>query len=799
MGQGQDKVARNLVDLQPTAIVELFLLYLDTVDKETAFIAFHGGSIFAKPITWQGIEYLPIPVETEGFEILANGELPRPKIRISNKDYFITDLLNKHQDLQFAKAIRKRTFIKFLDDVNFDGGNPWSQADSSAEISNDTYLIGQKTAENKLFVEFELTSPLDLENFEVNNRVILSRYCNWYYRGNGCNYNGPPVETEEGDPIYMSSESASKWASVSVNAEWKTGEYYGIGDPAYLINKKIILNNKDFPKVWYVCKSGHTSEDLKRPDLNTNYWQKDGCSKKLHACKKRFQNVDKQELYSSEGTFTNNYVNFSYLNNTTVTNNIAPLATVTTSSVYTNNVNFSGTKAVDYIVGAVPTNINNIFSVTDGNKWVANDNKGTLRLDWGSSQTVNQINIWDANKSEDLKNAVVTFYNGATQIDQLTLNNIPTDGQTPGILSFAPKTITALRVSGSGIVGKLTSISEIQVLNSSPNVGLVFDNSVDKIHTESELHIAMWLSFPNGKKADTIYQILHNIEKNPNSTTNYVPSGLSLYALNNDLILEFPVSYVLKNGTTYTDAFEVKQIKLTNFTFNTSTPLHIQIYKGKSSGLNPTAANIDSAGYIEMSTLNKVSNRYTLLTQAEVKDTAGKVLTEKSNKPSYFKFKNLNYQGGISSNIFIGLRNYDYHGEQLTSNIELGTIAIWKDIKNETIINWFNRNDKTTQLYNTDLITKYPRAYSEFINTDIKDSLERKLFAWWAMDLSNTSPYRITSSNSPAKILSLTGSYSSLIDKSASRKVKNLIYITQTPKTSLPFGGFPGTDRYGRQ
>ena len=797
MGQGQDKVARNLVDLQPTAIVELFLLYLDTVDKETAFIALHGGSIFANPITWQGVEYLPIPIETEGFEILANGELPRPKIRISNKDYFITDLLNRHQDLQFAKVIRKRTFVKFLDNVNFDGGNPWGEADSSAEISNDTYLIGQKTAENKLFVEFELTSPLDLENFEVNNRIILSRYCNWYYRGNGCNYKGPPVETEEGDPIYMSAESAANWASVRANAEWRTGKFYGVGDPAFLTNKKITLNDGDYPKIWYVCKSGHTSEDLKRPDLNTNYWQKDGCNKKLHACKKRFQDENTQELYAADGSFQNNYVNFTYINNTTVSNNIAPLSTVTQSSVLSNNAIYSGTKVIDNIIGGSPTNITNLLTNTADNKWVANDTKGTLTLTWGSAQTIDQINIWDAEATQNINNAVVTFFNGATQIDQLRLDSVPTDGKTPGILSFATKTVTSIRISGSGNVGN-TAISEVQVLDSSPNVGLVFDNSTDFIHRDTDLHIGMWLRFTNGKRTNTRYEILHNIQKNPNVNTNYLPSGLSLYALNNDLVLEFPVSYVLKNGTSYTDAFETKEVRLTNFPFATSTPLHIQIYKGKSNGLNPTAANIDKAGYIQMSTLNDISSKYTLPTEAPVKSAAGATLTEKSNKPSYFKFGNPNYQGGMSSNLFIGLRNYDYHGEELTSNVQLGTVAIWKEIKNQTVINWFNRNDKTSQLYNGSLVGKYPRAYSEFVNTDIRSDIEKNLFAWWAMNLSNTSPYRVQSSNSPIKTLSLTGTYSSAIDSSATRRFSNVITITQTPQTSLPFGGFPGTDRYGR-
>ena len=176
MGQGADKIARSLVELQPTAIVELFLLYFNTVDQPEACIAFHGGAIYNREVTWQGIEYLPIPVETEGFEVNANGQMARPKIRVSNKDYFVTDLLLRYNDLQFSKIVRKRTFIKYLDDVNFDGGNPWGQADATAEVSNDTYVISQKTAENKNFVEFELTSPLDLENFELNNRLIMSRY-----------------------------------------------------------------------------------------------------------------------------------------------------------------------------------------------------------------------------------------------------------------------------------------------------------------------------------------------------------------------------------------------------------------------------------------------------------------------------------------------------------------------------------------------------------------------------------------------------------------------------------------------
>jgi hypothetical protein len=76
--------------------------------------------------------------------------------------------------------------------------------------------------------------------------------------------------------------------------------------------------------------------------------------------------------------------------------------------------------------------------------------------------------------------------------------------------------------------------------------------------------------------------------------------------------------------------------------------------------------------------------------------------------------------------------------------------------------------------------------------------MESGLFAWWDMDLTNSAPYRILSSNSSQKTLTLSGSYNSSMDYSTSSEYNLVSTVTQTPKTFLPFGGFPGTDRYGR-
>jgi len=302
MGQGQNKIANSLLDIQPTAVLEFFRIYPDTVVKPDIFIPIHGGSVFGNNVTWQGVDYIPVPIESEGFEINGNSQLARPKIRIANKDFLISSLLQNNFDFKNAKIVRKRTFLKYLDNINFDGGNPFGEQDFTAEISNETFLVGQKISENKVFVEFELTSPLDLENFEVTHRNILAKYCYWTYRGHGCNYAGVPVERENG--FNFANESGS-----SVTPEkpvegfltnsiyrWSSTATYNSGDIAYLENPKIFINKnpldrnsyEGFLKNWYVCvEAGVTN---KNPQNHPDLWQKDGCSKKLSACKKRFIN-----------------------------------------------------------------------------------------------------------------------------------------------------------------------------------------------------------------------------------------------------------------------------------------------------------------------------------------------------------------------------------------------------------------------------------------------------------------------------------------------------------------------------
>ena len=77
--EGRNKAAASLLDLQPTAILELFRFYPDRINKPSLFLSIHGGAIFDKSIKWQGVKYLPLGIESEGFDMLGDGKLPRPK------------------------------------------------------------------------------------------------------------------------------------------------------------------------------------------------------------------------------------------------------------------------------------------------------------------------------------------------------------------------------------------------------------------------------------------------------------------------------------------------------------------------------------------------------------------------------------------------------------------------------------------------------------------------------------------------------------------------------------------------
>ncbi|NVM35092.1 MAG: phage minor tail protein L [Candidatus Lokiarchaeota archaeon] len=297
MAEGSMKIARELLSLEPTAVVELYSIYPDYQKRKDVVFNVHNGSLFGGDIFWQGVKYSPLPIEIEGFEAESNGRLSRPTFRVSNKDLYVSDLLSKWDDFINARIVRKRTFVKFIDDENFDGGNPFGEEDPTAELTNQVFVVSQKKQENKVFVELELTTPLDLDNSQINSRRILAKFCYWKYRANGCNYTGAPLQKCDGLPFYdiegnIIDLRGSSFNYGDPNDEYDDTKVYNTGDWAYIENPNVVVSDPEGfqdPKpalTYYVALSGDVSGI--NPEENSEVWAFDGCNKNLSSCKLRF-------------------------------------------------------------------------------------------------------------------------------------------------------------------------------------------------------------------------------------------------------------------------------------------------------------------------------------------------------------------------------------------------------------------------------------------------------------------------------------------------------------------------------
>ena len=181
----------SLLDLEPDTLIELYEIELGEQD---GIYRFHPGKNDLKDIILSDRNgtpqtYYAMPIETDGWEMRGDGQLPRPKLLIANPQGVITDAIKRRSDLIGKSVVRKRIFLKYLDNENFpDNFNPFAVPDAEARFDDDIYTINRKVQENKYFVEFELISPLELEDVQVPARTMIANYCSWTYRGDGCMY-----------------------------------------------------------------------------------------------------------------------------------------------------------------------------------------------------------------------------------------------------------------------------------------------------------------------------------------------------------------------------------------------------------------------------------------------------------------------------------------------------------------------------------------------------------------------------------------------------------------------------------
>ena len=295
MSISKNKIEREILKAEPSTLVQLFEIDLSRAERPVANILFHPGEIQKfedKSIRWQGRRYFPLSCTFEGASLHADGKLPRPTLTISNHRGIVSKYLKALGDLSGFKVTRRRTFLKFIDEVNFpENINPFGTSDPDASFEDDIFYINTKKSENKHSVEFELVSILELEQVFLPTRQIMSNYCGWIYRSNiGCGFGASNWHRNHkfvADAQDRKPSEIPALADLNINnaGQWERNRHYRAGDSVFVTETSAQAIGEEVRKTTYVCIRNNVGLD---PYLSPENWIKDECSKTLDGCKCRF-------------------------------------------------------------------------------------------------------------------------------------------------------------------------------------------------------------------------------------------------------------------------------------------------------------------------------------------------------------------------------------------------------------------------------------------------------------------------------------------------------------------------------
>jgi lambda family phage minor tail protein L len=184
-------IRHDVQKLSPGAELELFELDATALGGDLEYF-FNGTDSNRAPIVWKGVTYTPWVVWADGFDVNGRGQFPTPHLRLANIGNSMTVRCLAYHDLVGAKITRRRTFAQYLD------GQPG--ADPTQGHPDDVFFIERKVIENRVIVEWELGSVLDVEGVMVPGRQVLVVSCPSVYRESECSYAGPAVAKADDTP-----------------------------------------------------------------------------------------------------------------------------------------------------------------------------------------------------------------------------------------------------------------------------------------------------------------------------------------------------------------------------------------------------------------------------------------------------------------------------------------------------------------------------------------------------------------------------------------------------------------------
>lgn len=267
----------------PSTLIELFILDGSTLGVPDIYYFTNGQNEVGGKITYITQAYEEFPIGIESVEIDGKGSLSRPKLTVSNVGGALSTILYEYDNLVNAQVTRRRVYSRFLDAVNFKGGvNPYGTPDTTAYV-DDIYFINRKITENSQFVQFELTTALEIDGAKLPNRQILALVCPFRFRDpTTCKYVGVPI-SDKNNKIFV----GGGWnlSGLQDQGAWNAATTYNEGDYVYIDST---LPQTAGDRTFFVCRGGPISGNENSPLRNPGRWLVDSCSRSPLGCRLHF-------------------------------------------------------------------------------------------------------------------------------------------------------------------------------------------------------------------------------------------------------------------------------------------------------------------------------------------------------------------------------------------------------------------------------------------------------------------------------------------------------------------------------
>lgn len=309
------------------SLIHLYEITFPAPYNETVYL--HNGLDFAdgtgKNIYFPTVdgttlnEYIAFPITVSGIEINSGGGSTKPSLIMANLPVLGRSLVNNQdgtddeetlediisaagidsaEDFLYATVTCRTTLLKYTNKVGDSPSLP-------VEYPKNVYTIDRIAAESSATIEFELTTPADLDDVILPNRKVVGKYCSWEYQGalfgrGGCTYpkNSSNKWFDEYDQLLavnMTTTTIGTWAS-STN--------YSAGD-------RVKRSTSEYGWRIYEAVSANVG---KIPEEYPRTWKRiDVCGKRLSSCKLRFQGIW-ADLSSDQGTLLGTVPGDEYLN-----------------------------------------------------------------------------------------------------------------------------------------------------------------------------------------------------------------------------------------------------------------------------------------------------------------------------------------------------------------------------------------------------------------------------------------------------------------------------------------------------